>query len=161
MSAEGLKCCQGARWKRERSIDITPSLFSCWCLHSSVSVFQRVVDQSESETCKQRTDRSSVLTVPSEVSLAHLPQKIMKRDSDHSEIVLQLKTASFSPRREEKQPWHQEHKRRCSTRATGQDLTAKSTRHKRRQVVNGLQPMGVEFTADVVSSLSCCRNLVV
>ena len=73
VSAEGLKCCQGARWKRERSIDITPSLFSCWCLHSSASVFQRVVDQSESETCKQRTDRSSVLTVPSEVSAGAFP----------------------------------------------------------------------------------------
>ena len=70
--------------------------------------------------------------------------------------------AVFQPqrqtRREEKPPWHQEHKRRRSTQAAGQDRTARSTRHKRQQAVNGWQPKCVKSTGDDDSSLSCGRN---
>ena len=70
--------------------------------------------------------------------------------------------AVFQPqrqtRREEKPPWHQEHKRRRSSQAAGQDRTARSTRHKRQQAVNGWQPKCFKSTRDDDSSLSCGRN---
>ena len=70
--------------------------------------------------------------------------------------------AKFQPlrqtRREEKPSWRQEHKRRRSTRAAGQDRTGRCTRHKRQQAVYGWRRKSVKSTGIDDASLSCGRN---